>query len=108
MRERPASRKLAPIAALTAALWLAGCATTDAENDGQPGIAATVGTIIGQVIGGVIVGMAGALGGQPQDDAYAYSSPTYSTSAYTQTYARPVYRPTPQRQSHHHHGHHRH
>lgn len=100
MRERPALRKLAPIAVLAAGLWLAGCASVEAENDGQPGVAGTVAAIAGQFIGGVIAGMAGAFGGQPQD-AYAYSEPSYRTgSRTTSTYY--VYQAPPARHHHHH------
>jgi len=108
MRERRASRRLASVTALAAGLWLAGCATTEAEGEGeaQPDIITGIATITGQIIGGVLMGVAGALGGQPQD-AYGYRSPTYSTSAYRQTYAYPVYQPARPRHSHHHH-HHKH
>ena len=101
MRERPACRRLASITALAAGLWMAGCATTDAEGEPQPDIITGIATIAGQIVGGVLMGVAGALGGQPQDD-YGYRSPTYSTSAYRQTYAYPAYQPARPHRSHHH------
>jgi hypothetical protein len=100
MRERPACRRLASITAVAAGLWMAGCATTEAEGEGQPDLVTGIATIAGQIIGGVLLGVASTLGSQPEGE-YAYRSPTYSTRAYTQTYAQPA-RP---QHSHHHHNH---
>jgi hypothetical protein len=102
MYERPACRRLASIAALAAGLWMAGCATTEAEGEGPPDLVTGIAILAGQIIGGVLMGAAGALGGQPQDTyGYGYRSPTYSTTAYTQTYAQPAR----SQHSHHHHNH---
>ena len=99
--------------ALAGGLWVAGCATTEDEDTGEPGIAYTVGSALGQVFAGFFTGFFAGWAGQPQNQAGGvYQSPTYNTGAYVQSYGRPAqarpvhHRPhRPDRHAPHHHGH---
>jgi hypothetical protein len=103
MAERSSPRRAGVVLAVAGGLWIGGCATTDAEDTGEPGIAYSVGAALGQVVSGFFTGFSAGWTGQPQDQpGYVYQSPTYSTRSYVQSYGRPVQSP-PAHRSHHRH-----
>ena len=96
-----ASRRLLPVLALASGLWMAGCATTETQDDDTPDIGTSIGTIAGQILGQVLAGAAGALGGYAASPDDVVRSPTYSSRAYTQTYSHPVHAPSHRGHRHH-------
>jgi hypothetical protein len=104
MVERSSPRRAVVVLVVASGLWIGGCATTEAEDSGEPGIAYSVGAALGQVVSGFFTGFLAGWTGQPQEQSgYVYQSPTHSTGGYVQSYGRPVHtQPAHHRPQHHH------